>query len=80
MSYEGADVKGKLPAVKVLPLFGSGGPLCWCGASAESREGSSRKGNPTYPTLCRLHWQGEKELTALALARADRRLKELEGD
>ena len=61
-----------------LPLFGSGGPLCWCGASAVARLGLGVGGSKSYPTLCRAHWQDEKELTTEALARLDRRLKELE--
>ena len=57
------------PTSKVLPLFGSGVPLCWCGAPAEP-EGPGFLSKP-YSTLCRAHQLSEKQLQNESLARAD---------
>jgi hypothetical protein len=66
----------EIRSARILTLFGSGVPLCVeCGASAES---CNLSGNPTHPTLCRLHWKTERELINEAIARADRVLKQLE--
>ena len=59
----------KIPASKVLPLFGSGAPLCWCGARAQP--GVHTLGEQLWPTLCRAHRQSEEQLQAEAVARAD---------
>ena len=61
---------------KVLPLFGSGKPLCFCGAEAEPFNLGLNKVK-VYTTLCRVHRKSERELTAEAEARADQRLREL---
>ena len=58
----------KLPIAKVLPLFGSGDPMCWCGAPAKS---SGQYLVKIHATLCRAHWLSEKQLQAAAIARAD---------
>ena len=59
-----------ITASKVLPLFGSGVPLCWCGASAEP-SAIIGPGQPLRATLCRAHWLSEKQLLAQAIARLD---------
>ena len=61
---------------KVLTLFGSGKPLCFCGALAE-RQGLPVGGRSTYSTLCHVHWKSERELLTEAIARAGQRLREL---
>lgn len=61
----------KIPASKVLPLFGSGVPLCWCGAPAEQTQTMAILLSKLYPTLCRTHWRSEKQLLAESMARAD---------
>ena len=63
---------------KVLTLFGSGKPLCFCGALAE-RQGLPVGGRSTYCTLCHVHWKSERKLTPEAEASADKRLPELGG-
>ena len=62
-----------LSASRILPLFGSGKPLCFCGAFAEPKHVGEG-----YATLCHVHWKSERELLTEAIARAGQRLKELE--
>ena len=59
----------QIPASKVLPLFGNGVPLCWCGAPAEQNRTIML--GTRYPTLCRTHWLSEEELLDAAIARVD---------
>ena len=57
------------PTNKVLPLFGSGMPLCWCGAAAE--QAAPIFLGKHYPTLCGAHQPSDKQLQAESVARAD---------
>mgnify|MGYP001618744210 CR=1 FL=1 len=59
----------KIPARKVLPLFGSGRPLCWCGAPAAGL--ATESGELFYSTVCRAHRPSEERLQAESVARAD---------
>ena len=58
-----------IAADKVLPLFGSGAPLCWCGAPAVGS--AALNGTPIHSTLCRTHRPSEEQLQAESVARAD---------
>ena len=58
-----------IAADRVPPLFGSGEPLCWCGALAVGL--TSISGKPIHATLCRAHRLSEERLQADSVARAD---------